>query len=90
MRARMRGNKSMTSANVIYYTIRKNGKKVAEIRHNILCDMTPIFNKIKDFEPDSDFTIQASGFDCEEAEWEHAEIDLTEWKKRYSYFHHPS
>ncbi len=70
----------MTSANVIYYTIFLDGKKVGEYRHHLLCK--PNWEKLLVFSPPENYTIQASGLDEEEEEWEGEVYKLDDFLKK--------
>lgn len=72
----------MTSANVIEYNIyNKEGQQVGRHRQNILCKTCN--DGLEKFQPASDFTIQAWGYDEEEELWESDEyVNLEEWLKK--------
>lgn len=58
----------MTSANVIEYTIYdKEGKQVGRHRQHLMC--STCHDGLEKFQPASDFTIEAWGYDEEEDLW---------------------
>jgi hypothetical protein len=68
----------MTSANVVEYRILKDGKEVGHHRQNIMCRRCN--DKLLEFTPPKDFTIQAYGYDEEEDYWEDEnQYNLEEW-----------
>lgn len=58
----------MTSANVIEYTIFRDGKSVGSHRQNLMCKSN--LSKLLDFQPLSEHTILAWGYDEEDEYWE--------------------
>lgn len=54
----------MTSANVIQYTITKNGNRVGAFRKNVLCRL-PEYSDLLTYEPLSEHDIIAWGYDEE-------------------------
>jgi hypothetical protein len=70
----------MTSANVINYTIFKDGIEVGTHRQNIMCKRCN--DSLLKFSPPSDFTILAHGLDEDEMEWFGDEINLKDWLDR--------
>jgi hypothetical protein len=75
----------MTSANVIEYTIYdKDHKEVGHHRQNLMCSTCN--DNLEKFQPASDFTIEAWGYDEEEELWSDedeqgntVETNLQEW-----------
>jgi len=57
-----------TSANVIEYTIYKDEKHVGRFRKHLLCKY-PDYAELLKYQPLSEHTIQAWGYDEEEEEW---------------------
>jgi hypothetical protein len=74
----------MTSANVIEYTIYKNGKKVGHFRKHLLCKY-PDYAELLKYQPLEEHKIQAWGYDEEEEEWEEDIEDLKEFLKKMIY-----
>ncbi len=72
----------MTSANVIEYDIRKNGVNVGYHRENIMCK--DHYEDLLKFEPLSEHTIMAFGYDEEEEYWENKPINLETYLKKLS------
>lgn len=70
----------MTSANVIFYRIKKNNKVVGTFRKNILCKL-PDYSELLQYQPLNDFTIRPYGYDEEEEYWEGNEISLERYLK---------
>lgn len=72
----------MTSANVIEYTIfDKNDNEVGRHRQNLMCHTCN--DGLEKFQPSSDFTIQAWGYDEEEDLWEDTKkVNLEEWLRK--------
>ncbi|HKZ43108.1 MAG TPA: hypothetical protein VJ044_19270 [Candidatus Hodarchaeales archaeon] len=58
----------MTSANVIEYRIKKDGKEVGHHRENVMC--TQHFEELVKFAPLEEHTITSYGYDEEEEYWE--------------------
>lgn len=58
-----------TSANSIEYTICKNKDVVGRFRINVLCKY-PDYAELVKYQPLSEHTIQAWGYDEEEGQWE--------------------
>jgi len=63
-----------TSANVIEYQIKKDGKNVGHYRQNILCKTH--FENLLKFEPLNEHTITPSGYDEEDEYWEDETVNL--------------
>ena len=65
----------MTSANVTEYRIfDKSGKQVGEHRQHMLCKTH--WEKLLEFKPVEEHTIQAHGFDVNEVPWEGPSVNL--------------
>jgi hypothetical protein len=72
----------MTSANVINYTIFKDGEEVGRHRQNVMCKTCN--DALANFLPAKDYTILAWGYDEEEEEWEDDEqVNLEDWLKAH-------
>ena len=56
-----------TSANVIEYTICKDGEQVGHHRYNVMCQ--PHFEDLLKFQPLEDYTISPYGYDEDEDLW---------------------
>ena len=68
----------MTSANVVEYKKKKkNGNIVGTHRQNVMCKINN--DKLKEFQPSNDFTIQAFGYDEDEDYWEGNITNLGKW-----------
>lgn len=69
-----------TSANSIEHSIRKGKKNVGNFRKNIMCRL-PDYAELLKYQPLSEHTIQAWGYDEEEEEWEDEPENLEEFLK---------
>lgn len=67
----------MTSANVINYTIFKDGAKVGEHRQHLYCKDRS--EDLLRFQPPELYQIQAHGFDEHEAPWEDKPVNLRDY-----------
>ena len=67
-----------TSANVIEYTIYKGVEKVGRFRKHLLCRL-PAFSDLLKYQPLSEYSIQAWGYDEEDDEWEDDVVNLEEF-----------
>lgn len=67
----------MTSANVINYTIFKDGIEVGTHRQNIMCKRCN--DSLLKFTTPSDFTILSHGLDEDDMEWFGDEVNLKDW-----------
>jgi hypothetical protein len=65
----------MTSANVIEYTIEKNGVKVGHFRKNVLCKL-PDYADLLKYLPLNEHIITPWGYNEEEEYWEAEPEDL--------------
>lgn len=70
----------MTSANVIFYSVRKGGSEVFTLRQNSLCKSQ--LSKLRRFQPSEEYTIQAHGIDEHEAPWCASEMNLSDFMKK--------
>lgn len=70
-----------TSANVIEYRIEKNHELVSYFRKHLLCKM-PEYSELLQYQPLSEYTITATGYDEEEDYWENDSINLEEFMRR--------
>jgi hypothetical protein len=70
-----------TSANVIEYTIYKNGEHAGSFRTHQLCKY-PDYAELLKYQPLKEHTIVAWGYDEEEEEWCDEEENLEEKLKR--------
>lgn len=59
----------MTSANVIEYSIFKNGDEVGQFRKHLLTKY-PLYSELLTYQPLSDYEILAWGYDEDEEYWE--------------------
>jgi hypothetical protein len=72
----------MTSSNTIEYTIYKGEEVVGRHRQNIMCKTCN--DGLEKFQPPSDFTIQAWGYDEDDDLWEGDKREnLEEWLKKH-------
>ena len=72
----------MTSANVIEYTISKDGTPVGYHRQNIMC--LTCNDGLELFKPANEYTIRAGGYDEEEEYWEDDNKENLEvWLKKH-------
>ena len=69
-----------TSANVIEYSITRNGKEIGYYRQNILC--TSHYEELLKFQPLSEHEIKPRGYDEEEAEWEDNTHNLEKYLRK--------
>ena len=74
-----------TSANVIEYTIYKNGKPVGRFSKHMLCKY-PDYAELLKYQPLKEHTIQPWGYDEEEEEWSDKEQNLEKFLKRMATF----
>lgn len=65
----------MTSANVIEYTIERNGEAVGHFRKHLLCKL-PDYSDLLKYTPLMEHTIRAWGYDEEEELWEDEPVNL--------------
>jgi hypothetical protein len=75
----------MTSANVIEYRIERDGKEVGHHRVNVMCKDR--FEELLKFEPYSEHTITAYGYDEEEEYWEDEPgplLELLKYQSKYN------
>lgn len=70
-----------TSANVIEYRIERNNKFVSYFRKHLLCKM-PEYSELLKYQPLSEYTITATGYDEEDDYWENDSIILEEFMRR--------
>jgi len=70
-----------TSANSIEYTIFRDGERVGNFRKNIMCKK-PDYAELLKYQPLSEHTIQAWGYDEEEDEWEEKPKNLEKYLRR--------
>jgi hypothetical protein len=67
-----------TSANVINYTIFKDGKEVGSHRQNVMCKRCN--DGLEKYQPSKDYTISAWGYDEDEDIWEdNKQQNLEDW-----------
>lgn len=66
----------MTSANVIEYTIYRDGKSVGSHRQNVMCKSN--YKDLLKFQPLSEHTILTYGYDEEEEYWQEDEEENLE------------
>lgn len=71
----------MTSANVIQYTITKNGNRVGAFRKNVLCRL-PEYSDLLRYEPLSEHEIIAWGYDEEDEYWENDVVNLEKYLRK--------
>lgn len=69
-----------TSANVVEYTIIKNGKEIGYHRQHLYCNN--ILHELLEYQPLKDHTIQPYGYDEEDELWEGTAENLEEFLKR--------
>lgn len=69
-----------TSANVIEYTIKKDGEKVGKHYQNILCK--PKWGHLLCYQPLAAHTITPWGYDEEEEYWEGEEQNLADFVEK--------
>jgi hypothetical protein len=69
-----------TSANVIEYSIYKDGENVGNFRKHMLCRL-PDYADLLKYQPLDQHTIQAWGYDEEDDEWEDEEVNLDTFLK---------
>lgn len=67
----------MTSANVIEYSIFKNGDEVGQFRKHLLTKY-PLYSDLLKYQPLSDYEILAWGYDEDEEYWEGDEYENLE------------
>jgi hypothetical protein len=70
----------MTSANVVEYSIQKNGEQVGHHRENVMCKSH--YEELLKFLPLEEHTITPYGYDEEEEEWEDEPINLKKFLQR--------
>ena len=70
----------MTSANVIEYTISKDGEQVGHYRQNLMCKSN--YEELLRFQPLSECTIQPYGYDEEDDFWEDDEENLENYLRK--------
>ena len=68
----------MTSANVIEYTITKDGKRVGHFRKNVMCSL-PEYSELLKYTPLDEHQICAYGYDEEDEFWEDEPVNLKEY-----------
>ena len=73
-----------TSANVIEYTIYKGKKSVGHFRKHLLCRF-PDYAELLKYQPLSEHTIMAWGYDEEEDEWSNEPENLEDFLKEMKY-----
>ena len=74
-----------TSANVVEYTITKNGERAGRFRKHLLCKF-PEYSELLKYEPLDEHEITAWGYDEEEAYWENDPVPLGEYLRRMAPF----
>lgn len=67
----------MTSANVVEYSILKDGKEVGQHRQHMMCKTN--WEVLLKFQPIEEHEIQAWGYDEEEEEWSNDPENLKEF-----------
>ena len=67
-----------TSANVIEYTIYKDGEEVGNFRKHMMCRL-PDYSDLLKYQPLEEHTILPWGYDEEEDQWEDEEMNLNEF-----------
>ena len=70
-----------TSANVMDYIIRRNGKEVGRYSQNLWCHYA--HHQLLKYEPREEFTIQPLYYDEDEVLHEHKEVPLKEFLQEY-------
>ena len=70
-----------TSANVIEYTILRNGEEVGHFRKNVLTKF-PLYSDLLKYQPLNEHQILTWGYDEEEEYWEDGYENLEKFLKR--------
>lgn len=70
-----------TSANTIEYSIYKDNKNVGHFSVNVMCRF-PDYAELLKYQPLSEYTIKAWGYDEEEDQWEDEPQNLEDFLRR--------